>query len=135
MLTEIEHQSTWIGVGLSFILFIIFKIYSLPLIVMLIPLTQQTVHTCPNCLNKVGTRSFYDLISLSDNVITYKIGNFGIIITKKQILGIFIFLLFALIFYLFISSVNFTRGSKDIFKYLYVFRLYKRKLGRLQIGV
>ena len=83
---------------------------------MLIPLTQQTVHSCPNCLNKIGTRSFYDLISLSDNVITYKFGNFGIIITKKQILAVFTFLLFGLIFYLFFSSLDITRGSK-IFKF------------------
>jgi hypothetical protein len=81
---------------------------------MLIPLTQQTIHSCPNCLNNVGTRSFYDLISLSDKVFTYKIGNFGIIITKKQILGIFLFLLFGTIFYVFFSNLNFTRGSKYI---------------------
>lgn len=89
---------------------------------MLIPLTQQTVHSCPNCLNKIGTRSFYDLISLSDNVITYKFGNFGIIITKKQILAVFTFLLFGLIFYLFFSSLDIARGSKK-FKFIFIHKI------------
>jgi hypothetical protein len=52
------------------------------------------------------------MISLSDKVLTYKIGNFGIIITKKQILAIFTFVLFALIFYLFFSNLKIARGSK-----------------------
>jgi hypothetical protein len=97
------------------VLFIIFRVWALPLIVLLIPLTQQTVHSCPNCLNNVGTRSFYDFISLSDKVITYKIGNFAIIITKKQLLGIFVFLFFGLVFYLFFSNLSFARGSNFIY--------------------
>ncbi len=79
---------------------------------MLIPLTQQTVHSCPNCLNKVGSRSFYDLFSLSDKLLSFKYGNFAVIITKKQILAIFTFFFFCLIFYFFFSNISLERGSK-----------------------
>jgi hypothetical protein len=112
ILTDIEHETTWVGIGISVVLFLIFRVYSIILIILLIPLTQQTVHTCPNCLNKVGTRSFFDLISLTDKVITYKIGSFAIMITKKQILAVFFFFLFSICFYLFFSNLSITRGSK-----------------------
>lgn len=117
ILTEVEHQTTWIGIASCFLLLIIFKIFAIPLIIMIIPLTQQTTHTCSNCLNVVGIRTFYDIFALRDNIVSFQIGNFAILISRKQLLGVFLFILFALFFWLFLSNLNFKRGSKYIFIY------------------
>lgn len=106
-----EHQTTWIGICFSILLFLIFRIYSIILILLLIPLTQSTIHTCPNCLNTIGVRSFYDILSLTDKVLTFQMFSLGIIITKKQMLGVFIFALFIIVFYLCISSFEILKRS------------------------
>ena len=111
ILTEIEHESTWIGIMGSVVLFIIFKIFSLPLIMLLIPLTQKTVHKCTNCLNTVGTHTFYDVVSMTDKIFSFKIGTFALVFTRKQLIGVFMFILFSIVVYLFISNADFSRGS------------------------
>jgi len=93
-------------------LLIIFKIFAIPLIIMVIPLTQQSTHTCSSCLNVVGIRTFYDLFALKDNILSLRIGNFGILISRKQLLAVFIFVLFSLFFYVFFSSLDLRNGSK-----------------------
>jgi hypothetical protein len=115
ILTEIETESTWIGIALSLLLLIIFNLPGMLLVVILLPLTRQTNHFCTNCRNKVGTCSFYDLISMSDRVFTWNIGNFAILITRKQLLAVFVFCLFSLIFLVFFSNMDFTRGSKCLY--------------------
>ena len=97
--TNIEQQTSWFGILLSLILFFTFKLYSLLLILLVIPLTQSTIHTCPNCLNRIGIRTFYDTLSLSDKVFTFQLFSIGVIITKKQLLGIFFFVLFGVFFF------------------------------------
>lgn len=111
--TNIEKQTTWVGIALSILLFIIFRIYSIFLIILLIPLTQSTIHTCPNCLNKIGVRSFYDTLSLTDRVFTFQLFSFGIIITKKQLLGTFFGLFFIIVFYVFFTSIELTPKFLD----------------------
>jgi hypothetical protein len=112
ILTEVETESTWVGIALAFLILIIFNLPGILLVIILLPLTRQTNHFCTNCKNKVGTCSFYDLISLSDRIFTWQLGNFAILVTRKQLLGVFIFLLFSLIFFVFFSNLNLTRGSK-----------------------
>ena len=112
ILTEIETESTWIGIALSFLLLIIFNLPGILLVIILLPLTRQTNHFCTNCKNKVGTCSFYDLLSMSDRVFTFQIGSIGILITRKQLLALFVFVFFGLIFFVFFSNLDLTRGSK-----------------------
>jgi len=112
ILTDIEHETTWIGLMGSLILFLVFKVFALPLIMLLIPLTQKTVHKCTNCLNTVGTHTFYDILSLSDKIFSFKVGNFALIFTRKQLIGVFMFTLFSIVIYLFLGSMDLSRGSK-----------------------
>ena len=106
--TNVDQETSWFGICLSIIilLFFTFKLYSIILIILVIPLTQNTIHSCPNCLNKIGVRTFYDVLSLSDNVLTLQIIGFGIIVTKKQLLAVFVFFLFGIFFYYFISTFD-----------------------------
>jgi hypothetical protein len=111
ILTEVENESTWIGYGISFVLFAILGIWAIPLMILLIPITQQINHSCPNCRNRVGGRSFYDLLSLQDSIISYQMGTLAILITRKQLIAVFIFLLFIIIFYVFFNTIKLSRGS------------------------
>lgn len=111
----VENESSWAGVFLSILFLLVFNIYGLFLIILLIPLTQTTIHTCPNCLNKIGVRSFYDTISLGDKIFTFQLLGLGIIITKKQILAVFIFLLTVLTVFIFLNSFNFEPQFLDAY--------------------
>jgi len=111
ILTEVEHESTWIGIGGSIFLFLLFRVFSLPLIFLLIPITQKTTHKCTNCLNTVGSHTFYDMLSVTDKVISFKVGNNAIIFSRKQLIGAFIFILFVLIAYIFLANADLTRGN------------------------
>jgi len=108
VLSEIEVETTWIGILLSLVLLIIFKLLAIPLIIVLIPLTQQTLHRCPNCLNKMGTCNFYDILALSDKVLSFSIGSFAIIFSRKMLLGFFVCLLLITICIFFFSSIVFS---------------------------
>jgi hypothetical protein len=62
-------------------------------------------------MNIVGVHSFYDLLSMTDKVVSYQIGNFAIIVNRKQLLGIFLFFLFILGFYFIFNNLNFERDE------------------------
>jgi len=109
MFTDIEQEVSWLGIILSIIFLIIFKIYGIILIIFLIKFTQNTIHSCPNCLNKVGIHSIFDTLTLKDKVFTIKFSNFGIIITKKHLFGIILFLLFIGILYYILRTVSFSK--------------------------
>lgn len=119
ILTEAETETTWTGILLSVVLFLLFNIFSIVLILVLIPLTQKTNHRCPSCLNIIGECNFYDLISLSDKVISFTVGSFALIISKKQLLGLFTFLfiliLFFVKFYTIDTSLKFIDETFDEF--------------------
>jgi hypothetical protein len=106
--TNVDQETSWFGICLSILilLFFSFKLYSIILIILVIPLTQNTIHSCPNCLNKIGVRTFYDVLSLSDNVLTLQIIGFGIIVTKKQLLAVFVFFLFGILIFYFMSTFD-----------------------------
>lgn len=104
ILTEVETESTWTGILISFILLIIFNIFGILLIFLVIPLTQHSNHRCSSCLNIIGECNFYDILSLSDKVLSVTIGSFALIISKKVLLGFFVFSFLAITtFYFFIN--------------------------------
>lgn len=105
VLTETETETTWTGILLSIVLLLMFKLIAIPLIIVLIPLTQQTIHRCPSCLNKIGTCNFYDYLSLSDKLITLKLGSIAVILSRKLLLGFFICLLLTTICFYYFSNV------------------------------
>lgn len=123
VLTEVEHETTWTGIFFGLVLLMIFNVYSIPLILLLIPLTQQTSHRCPSCLNVIGTCNYYDVLSFSDKVLSFTIGTFAILISKKHLLGMFVFALISTTFMYFflhfeVSGKNFIPDEwKDFSKF------------------
>jgi len=67
---------------------LVFGVLSLLLMPFLVGLTKQAVHKCAKCLNDVKQSSLFGLNSLEDKVIAKKVGNFGIILTRKYLLYI-----------------------------------------------
>lgn len=106
ILTNVEQKFSYFSILISIILLIIFRFFSIILIIIVIPLTLNTIHFCPNCLNRVGLHTFYDTISLKDKIFTFQFLGLGIIITKKYLLGIFLFILSLIIFLFFLSKIN-----------------------------
>ena len=109
MFTDIDQEVSWIGVVLSILFLIFFKLYGIIFIIIIIKLTQNTTHSCPNCLNKVGIYTVFDALSVQDKVFSIQFSHFGIIITKKHLLGLLTFFLFGIIFYSIISTITFTK--------------------------
>ena len=107
--TEIEHEASWIGVVLSIIFLLVFKIYGIIFIVLSIRFTQNTTHSCPNCLNKIGTYTIFDALSLQDKVFTFQLSSFGIVITKKHIFSILLGIICIIVFISFISTISFSK--------------------------
>lgn len=113
IITDIEHEASWIGIVLSVLFLIIFKIYGIIFIVVAIRFTQNTTHFCPRCLNKIGIYTIFDALSLQDKVFTFKFSSFGLVITKKHIFSIILGFICIIVFISFISTITF---SKQIMK-------------------
>ena len=107
--TNVEQQVSWFGIFICLLLLVTLRFFAIILIILIIPLTQSTIHTCPNCLNRIGVHTFYDTISLKDKIFTFQFLGFGVIITKKQLLGTFFFILFGIIIYSIVSNISFTK--------------------------
>ena len=107
--TEVEHEISWMGIIFSIILLLIFKIYGIICLVILLRFTQNTTHSCPNCLNKIGIYTVFDVLSLQDKVFTIQLGSFGLIITKKHIFNLITGIIIIILFISFISSISFTK--------------------------
>jgi len=72
----------------------------------IVGLTKQAVHKCAKCLNDVKQSSLFGLNSLEDKVITAKLGNFGIILTRRYLLYIIFVIAAILSIYTFILIEN-----------------------------
>ena len=109
IVTEVEHEVSWIGVILSIIFLLFLKIYGIIFIIIILRFTQNTTHSCTNCLNKIGIYTIFDALSLQDKVFTLRLSSFGLVITKKHLFSLVVGLIFIILFMTFISSISFTK--------------------------
>ena len=75
IVTEVEHEVSWIGVILSIIFLLFLKIYGIIFIIIILRFTQNTTHSCTNCLNKIGIYTVFDALSLQDKVFTLRLSS------------------------------------------------------------
>lgn len=68
---------------------------SLILIPCIVPLFLQITHRCPRCLNEIKEDSLF--AQLNDNIISFRMGNFGVLITKRTILQGLAFLILTIL--------------------------------------
>lgn len=84
----VAYETNLLGYLIAVFAILVFGSLSLLMMPFLVGLTKQAVHKCAKCLNDVKQSSMFGLNSLEDKVIAKKIGNFGIILTRKYLLYI-----------------------------------------------
>lgn len=84
----VAYETNLLGYLLAVFAILVFGALSLLMMPFLVGLTKQAVHKCARCLNDVKQSSLLGLNSLEDKVIAKKIGNFGIILTRRYLLYI-----------------------------------------------
>lgn len=82
------YETNLLGYLLAVFFIMVFGVLSLMMMPFLVGLTKQAVHKCAKCLNDVKQSSLFGLNSLEDKVIAKKVGNFGIILTRRYLLYI-----------------------------------------------
>mmetsp|Transcript_27339 Transcript_27339/g.26397 ORF Transcript_27339/g.26397 Transcript_27339/m.26397 type:complete len:196 (-) Transcript_27339:236-823(-) len=70
----------------------------------LVSLTKQAIHRCAKCLNEVKSNSFFGFSSLEDKLISFNIGKFGIILTRRYLLYIVVTMCVGMAIYLFVAN-------------------------------
>ena len=93
---------------------LVFGFMSIILMPFLISLTKQALHRCAKCLNEVKSNSYFGFSSLEDKVITclfnilqlvsFEIGSFGILLTRRYLLYIVMTLTCGMAIYLFLLN-------------------------------
>mmetsp|Transcript_39383 Transcript_39383/g.29094 ORF Transcript_39383/g.29094 Transcript_39383/m.29094 type:complete len:259 (+) Transcript_39383:208-984(+) len=70
----------------------------------LVSLTKQAIHRCAKCLNEVKSNSIFGFSSLEDRLISFNVGKFGVILTRRYLLYIVVTLLVGMCIYLFVAK-------------------------------
>lgn len=100
----IAYETNLLGYLLAVMGILFFGALSMMLIPFLVGLTKQGVHKCAKCLNDVKQSSMFGLNSLEDEVIAKKVGNFGVILTRRQLLYMVMVIFAGLGIYMFILA-------------------------------
>lgn len=98
----VEYRPSLLGYLLTILAILIFGILSLVLLPLLVSLTKQAIHRCAKCLNEIKTTSYFGLSSMNDQVLTLKVGTFGVIFTRKMLFYAVLVITAALAIYVFL---------------------------------
>lgn len=99
--TIVEQKTTYISYILMILFIFVFGIFfSILLMPLVILLTRSFFHKCPSCFKEVGSdNKILSILNLTDKVISFNIGEFGIVLTRKIVMGIFLSLVLILTVY------------------------------------
>lgn len=113
----VEYRPSLIGYLLTMLALLIFGVMSLVLLPLLVSLTKTAIHRCAKCLNEVKTNSYFGFNSMEDKLVTFSVGNVGVILTRRLILYMVLVVTAVLAIYGFIvveSSHNHDVGESII---------------------
>jgi len=82
----VEYKPSVLGYLLTLLAILVFGILSLVLLPVLVSMTKQSVHRCAKCLNECKTNTYFGISSMDDQVLTFSVGTFGVIFTRKMLL-------------------------------------------------
>ena len=108
----VAYETNLLGYLLAVFFIMVFGVLSLLMMPFLVGLTKQAVHKCAKCLNDVKQSSLFGLNSLEDKVIAKKVGNFGIILTRRYLLYIVAVIAVFISIYTFILVEEKTHGQR-----------------------
>lgn len=83
----------------------------------LVSVTKQSIHRCAKCLNEVKTNTYFGFSSMDDKVLTFSLGTFGVIVTRKMMLYAALVITSALAIYAFVLVE--ASSNHEIGKFIY----------------
>lgn len=83
-----EYKNNILGYLISLIILFGLGWLSICILPLVLSLTKSAVHRCSKCLNEVKNSSLLGFNSLEDKVISFNIGSFGVILSRKYLLYI-----------------------------------------------
>lgn len=109
----IEYKTSVLGYLVAVLFILVIGMISIVLMPFLVQLTKQSVHRCAKCLNEVKTTGFFGFNSMEDKVsysfksnlvkiISFQIGKFGVLLTRRYLLYIVMTITVGLVLYLFL---------------------------------
>jgi hypothetical protein len=98
----IEYRPSLLGYLLTMLAVLVFGVLSLILLPILVSLTKQSIHRCAKCLNEVKTNTYFGFSSMDDQVLTFSLGTFGCILTRKMMAYAALVVTAALAIYVFV---------------------------------
>jgi hypothetical protein len=101
--TIVDQKTTYISyVLMVFVIFAFGLFFSFMMMPFVILLTRTFYHRCSVCLGEVGAdNKLLSIINLEDKVISLSIGEFGLVLTRKIVVGIL--LTIVVIFFIYMS--------------------------------
>lgn len=100
----VEYKTNVLGYMVGVMSILLFGFLSIIIMPFLVSLTKQAVHRCAKCLNEVKSNSFFGFSSLEDKLVSFQLGKFGIILTRRYLLYIVSVLTCALVIYVFVLT-------------------------------
>jgi len=85
MLEESTPIYTWL---LCLAVYLFLGLYSFVLMPCIIGLLRDQIHRCPKCHNEIKEDSIFS--SLDDNLVSFNLGSFGVLITRRVLLKLFV---------------------------------------------
>lgn len=103
-LSIVEYKNNILGYLISLILLFALGWLSFCILPLVLSLTKNAVHRCSKCLNEVKNNSYLGFNSMEDKVISFNIGSFGIILSRKYLLYIFLSITCVIVLFLLLSA-------------------------------
>ena len=123
----VEYRTSFLGYLVAILSILVFGFLSIILMPFLVSLTKSAIHRCAKCLNEVKSNSYFGFSSLEDKVrliqtyivqvLSFTVGKFGIILTRRYLLYIVLTITCGLAIYLFL--LNESEHNHEISKFQY----------------
>jgi len=99
--TIVEQKTTYISYVLMILFIFLFGIFfSIILMPLVILLTRSFFHKCPSCFKDVASdNKILSILDMQDKMISFNIGEFGLVLTRKIIFGFFLTVLLCITVY------------------------------------
>jgi len=99
--TIVEQKTTYISYVLMILFIFLFGIFfSIILMPLVILLTRSFFHKCPSCFKDVASdNKILSILDMQDKMISFNIGEFGLVLTRKIIFGFFLTVLLCITIY------------------------------------
>ena len=86
--SHLEESTPFYTYIICFIIYLALGMYSIVIFPCILGILRDQKHRCPKCHNEIKEDSLFS--SLEDNIISFNIGKFGLLITRRTLLKLLI---------------------------------------------